>query len=227
MKNAIRQKTYIDKWSNLYSKKCTFVFFFSDTKGVIGIKDVTSTAPYTTTDLGIITGPSDITYNEYDKSVTVQPVDDPSPKNTPQITAATSQQDKTDFEEEQFPKVTEYIAAVMETAVDRQNDILDGLSAIIKVCFKYMKDKDAQVKENQVTDKQISRIIDKQNSIIEVQNERLEKQQACLNTMCEVFKQVSVTHEMMADSKWPIFYVYTISDITNTHVLSHIKIMWL
>lgn len=175
---------------------------FSDTKGVIGIKDTTNTGSYTATDLGIITGPSDITYNEDDKSVTVQPIMESKKVSTPEVAAGTSQQQGNKvLEDPQFTKVTDYIAAVMENAVDRQNDILDGLSDTIKECFSYIKEKETQSKENKLTEQQFEKIIDKQNSIIEVQNNRLEQQQACFNTMCEVLKQVSVTHDMMADSK--------------------------
>lgn len=70
----------------------------------------------------------------------------------------------------------------MET-LDWQNDIMEGLADVVKDCFSYMKEKDAIFKEQQEKDDKFTRIINKQNSIIEVQNERLEKQQTCLDTV--------------------------------------------
>lgn len=113
--------------------------------------------------MGIITGPSDITYNEDDKSVTVQPIKEHQKGDNTDNAAGTSLQGKMVLEDQQFTKVTDYIAAVMENAVDRQNDILNGLSDIIKDCFIYMKEKDAKYEENQLTEKHFSRIIHKQS----------------------------------------------------------------
>lgn len=90
----------------------------------------------------------------------------------------------------------------MESAVDRQNNILEGLAEIVKEAFSYIKEKDGIFKEKQLSDNTLARVINKQNVLIETQNKCLNKQQECLDTMCEVLKQVTVMHDMMADSEY-------------------------
>lgn len=142
-----------------------------------------------------------------ENKVTVKSVPKQETITEPAKVTPSSPKIENEAEVPQYNKVTEYIAAVMETAVDRQNDILGGLADMVSDCFRYMKDKDEMYKEKLLTDTTLKMIIDKQNAIIDVQNERLDEQKKCLETMNCVMKRVSVTHDMMADSKLKILVV--------------------
>lgn len=182
---------------------CCYLNCFAETKGIIGIKDVTSVGDgvFKTHDLGIIASTSDITYNEADKTITVKPV--PSQKTpTAASVPSTSHYVATDMTDgSQIEKIKEFVGATIETAVDRQNEILAGLADMVKDSFSYLKERDDLFKEKQVADNTLERVIENQNAIIEKHNARLEKQDECLYKMCEVLKQVTVTHDMIADSE--------------------------
>lgn len=182
--------------------------FFLETKGVIGVQDITnsnaiqavdydpinnadSVSPYIDGGLHDNNGPtSNQDYDSSEKPAYTLPATD-EPNDIP-VKPQTS--------------AREFVESLLENAVDRQNDILDGLSDVIKDTFNILKQREQNgTKSDDNT--QFSKVMEKQEELIVLQNKRLDKQDVAIATMSNILEKVTQTHDMMADSKFHyIFY---------------------
>lgn len=181
----------------IFNDRLIFLLFL-ETRGVIGITDITKS--------NVLQSAEDNNNNNTD-------IDGGFPENTvqnfnPQYNngqqpANTSPATEQVNDDNDKPNISprEFVESLLENAVDRQNDILDGLSDVVKETFTILRQRETTASNSEANIK-VAKVLEKQQEIIVVQNKRLDQQNVEIATMSKILQKVTLTHDMMADSKF-------------------------